>query len=279
MPEVDLPLRRRNNFPYCGRLIVLESGKTGINDPFSGLGDFLSIDFPAMPDSVELARTVDYLVVNNQVMPDGIHQYKSTQPLVIPFSFQLMSFDQDFCPQGALSLLILAARLHSFALPIAGGNQPNLIGVSVAQTNPGEQPSNSSNDLSHRSNTVDSPYTINAPVSSNFFPPATLRLELIFIDENSPGIGCTGYVRDVRVKLNGPWMRGPGRSRNLPTSADFEFNFVHVPGYGNNFAIQTSTVGGNANMAQAFAADVKNRLYNTAELTKLSDRTFKGIGN
>lgn len=230
-----------------------------------------------MPDEVELARSADYMVVNSQVMPDGIHQYKSTSPLIIPVSFKLHSGDKEYCPKGALSLLQLAALLQSFCLPLSGSAGATPLRVSVGQSQPGTPPNGETDSLTNRAQSADNPYSVTPESGANFFPPVTLRLELIYVDENNPGIVCTGYLKDLRVRLKGPFMRGPGRSYNLPTAADFEFNFVHVPGYGNNFSITSSTIGGDATMGQAFAGDVKDKLFNTVNITKVSDRSFKGF--
>jgi hypothetical protein len=270
---------QRSSYPFCGRLIVLETGKTTNFDPFAGLSTFVAINFPMMPDAVELARSVDYLVVNNQVMPDGIHQYKSTQPMAIPFSFRLHAFDKEYCPKGGLSLLQLAALLHSFALPITNSSGITPIRVTVGQSQPQAAPKNDTDSLVSRAQSTDSNYSVTPESSADFYPPVTLRLELIYTDENNPGIVCTGYVKDVKAKLNGPFLRGPGKSYNLPTSADYEFTFVHVPGYGNNFSIASNAAGQDATMGQAFADDVKDKLYNTVDISRVSDRSYKGFNS
>jgi hypothetical protein len=269
---------RRKSFPFSGRLVVLSSGHTTAYDPFAGLSSLVAINFPMMPENgVELARSVDYLVVNSQVMPDGIHQYKSTSPLVIPISFKLHSYDKEYCPKGALSLMQLAGLLHSFSLPLSNTNGPTPLRVSVAQSQPGTPPNNETDSLTNRAQSSDNPYNVTPESGANFAPPVTLRLELIYVDENNPGIMCTGYLKDLRVRLQGPFLRGPGNSYNLPSSGEFEFSFVHVPGYGNNFSITTNTTGGDATMGQAFAGDVKDKLYNTLAITRVSDRSFKGF--
>lgn len=268
----------RKSFPFSGRLVVLSSGHTTTYDPFAGLSSLVAINFPMMPENgVELARSVDYLVVNSQVMPDGIHQYKSTAPLVIPISFKLHAYDKEYCPKGALSLMQLAALLHSFSLPLSNSNGPTPLRVSVGQSQPGTPPNNETDSLTNRAQSSDNPYSVTPESGSNFAPPVTLRLELIYVDENNPGIMCTGYLKDLRVRLQGPFLRGPGNSYNLPTSGEFEFSFVHVPGYGNNFSITTNTTGGDATMGQAFAGDVKDKFYNTLAITRVSDRSFKGF--
>lgn len=256
---------------------MLESGRTTGYDPFAGLSSFVAINFPMMPDSVELSRSVEYLVVNSQVMPDGIHQYKATQPLNIPFSFKLHAFDKEFCPQGALSLLQLASLLHSFSLPLSNTSGTTPLRVTVAQSQPQTPPKGETDSLVSRAQSADNPYNVSPESGADFYPPVTLRLELVFVDEDNPGIICTGYVKDVRVRLLGPFLRGPGRSYNLPTAAEYEFTFVHVPGYGNNFSIAANTNGQDATMGQAFATDVKGKLYNTIDITRVSDRSFKGF--
>jgi hypothetical protein len=268
----------RSNFPYSGRLIVLESGHTTGFDPFAGLSSFVAINFPMMPENgIELTRSVEYLVVNSQVMPDGIHQYKSTMPLNIPISFKLHSFDKEYCPQGALSLLQLAALLHSFSLPLTNTSGATPLTVTVGQSQPQAKPNGDTSSLENQAQSASSPYNVTPQSGADFFPPVTLRLELIFVDENNPGIICTGYVKDVRVNLIGPYLRGPNRSYNLPTAAEFGFTFVHVPGYGNNFSISKDTAVQSATMGQAFAGDVKKKLFNTIDITRVSDRSFKGF--
>ncbi len=271
----DAPLRRRTSYPLCGRLLVLETGKLNGYDPFSGLEDAVSIDFPSMPDSIEFARTADYMVNSNQLMPDGLHQYKGTQPLSIPFSFRLAAMDEDYCPNGALSLLQLAGRLHSFTLPLATSADARVnvtVGGGTANTVPKD-----GTDASVQANAQQSDsQTSVTPVSQGeFYPPVTLRLELIYTDDNSPGVVCTGYVRDVRVKFNGPWLRGQNRSSNLPSSADYDFTFVHVPGHGNNFSVNSTKL--NTVMAHAYADDVRTKFYNTRSLTRASSADYKGF--
>ena len=222
-----------------------------------------------MPETIELARSVEYLVVNNQVMPDGFHQYKWTNPLNIPFSFKLHAFDREYCPQGALSLLQVASLLQSFALPLSG-NGTNSIPVTAGATNPGAALSGANDSKESRGQSADTNYGVSDDKVSKFFAPVTLRLELVFTDEGNPGIMCNGYVKDVRTKLNGPWLRGPGRSQNLPSSAEYEFTFVHVPGYGNSTNIRNSTALSDTSSVQAFAADVRQKMYNTVKLTPSS---------
>ncbi len=269
---------QRNSFPFCGRLIVLDSGRTKSFDPFAGLSSLVAINFPSMPDSVELARAVEYLVVPNMVMPDGIHQYKWTNPLSIPFSFKLHYLDKEFCPKGALSILQIAGLLNSFALPISSSPQTSLQ-VTIAQKNPGQTANGETDSLTNRAQSSDTPYNVTPESGADFSPPVTLRLELIFVDESSPGIVCTGYVKDVRVRLLGPWNRGPGRSANLPSAAEYEFTFVHVPGYGNNFSVTSNPAGVDSNMTQAFADDVKNKLYNTRDLAPAFNSNYKGLSS
>jgi len=109
---------RKNAYPYCGRLIVLDNSTGQLKDPFNIATQAFSIDFPAMPDQIELARSTSYRIAANMVMPDGIHQYMSTNPLEIPFNFKLHYGDTEYCREGSLTLLKLAARLHSLVAPL-----------------------------------------------------------------------------------------------------------------------------------------------------------------
>jgi hypothetical protein len=274
-------LQRPGSYPFCGRLIVLSSGRTQPYDPFPGLSAFQSINFPSMPDSLELNRTVEYFIVNSQVMPDGYHQYKWTNPLTIPFSFRLHAFDKDYCPQGSLSVLQVASLLHAMSLPLAQNGVGTTVNVTTQMQNPGAAPPTDANANASNGQSATTAQVSNAS-EGDFAPPVTLRLELIFTDENNPGIVCTGYVKDVKVKLNGPWLRAPGRAQNLPTSGDFEFTFVHVPGYGNSsYNLLSSQQGENAvgttEVAQAFGDDVRQKFYNTVDLTKLSTANYVGF--
>lgn len=268
---------QRKNYPNCGRLTVLQSSVTATNDPFIGLGSLIQLNFPSMPDSIELSRTVDYIVNQTITAPDGFHQYKATNPLSIPLSFKLHSFDKEFCPNGALSVMQAASLLHSFSLPISDANGRNTLSVTSQQVNPGKAPSKQVDSLNSRADTATSNYTITAEAGSNFAPPPTLRLDLIFIDANTPGIICVGYIKDLKVKLNGPFLRGPNHSYGLPTSADFEFTFVHVPGYGNDWNIANSSAQKQVTLTQAFADDVKEKLFNTIDLSKASGVGFRGF--
>lgn len=261
----DSPIRREASFPYCGRLIALPTGRSlAVGDGFD-LSNELSIDFPAMPDSIDLMRSADYSVTVPVNLADGIHQFKGTKPMEIPFSFRLHSFDNQFCPKGALTLLQLAARLHSFLIPINTGDR----------SIPARAPSPTSNtdaDQDHRAASPDGGTDVIAMAGYRIAPPVTCRLEIIFTEQSGPGIACTGYVREVGVKLNGPWMRGPGKSANLPSSGDFSFVFVHHPGHGN------ATLGEPGDIfAQAYADVVSDRLYNTRQLADIAN--YQGLAS
>ena len=272
-------LFRNKSFPYCGRLVVLESGHTTGYDPFAGLSTFVAINFPTMPESIELARSVEYLVTPSLMTPDGVHQYNCTNPLNIPVSFKLHAFDKEYCPLGALSLLQLGALLHSFALPLSNVSGGTALNVTVAQSQPQATPRGETDSVINQAQSADNPYSVTPETGINPYPPPTLRLELIFVDENNPGIICTGYVKDVRVRLNGPFLRGPNQSYNLPSSGEFEFTFVHVPGYGNNYNLTANPKGINSVQAQAFSGDVRDKFYNTVDITKISDSQFKGFNS
>lgn len=270
----DIKIRRPTSFPFCGRLIALPTSTSLQIAKSLSLDDETSIDFPAMPDTIELVRQTEYLVHTNQILPDGIHMYKGTRPLEIPFSFRLHSMDEEFCPNGALTLLRVAARLHSFVLPISTHGDVSIFAKAGDSTNP----SNQEAEQSARSASPQNDITVTVGKDAQIFNPVTCRLELIYTEANLPGIACVGYVRDVNVKLHGPWMRGPGRSYNLPTAGEFSFTFVHRPGHGNVFS--TEKIGDQALglQPQAHASWVKDKLFNTLELVQVANyRGFSSV--
>lgn len=265
---------RRDDKLLCGRLVALPSSITHTQlktiDDNAGFRNIISIDFPAMPDTLELARSADYLVNYNIVMPDGIHQYKGTKPLEIPVSFRLHSMDQQYCKKGALTLLQLAARMHSFVLPISTFNRGVLIAPQApsTQTQPGGgKPPDAQLQAAASQETIYSVVGASNSKQGGIFNPVTCWLHLMWVGNDQPGISAVGYVRDVKVKFNGPWLRGPSNSFNLPTSADFEFVFIHRPGHGNAQAFTSSQFPQTtAESGQAFADDVKETFYNTRDL-------------
>jgi len=229
----------------------------------------VSINFPAMPETIELVRTTDYQVVTNPAFPDGIHQYKGTSPLKIPVKFELHAFDKEYCPRGVLSLLQVASELHALTLPF--GPETALVQAGEAATTV----DGSEKGQIHNAD-PNSPAGRLEGTGYNIYPPATCYLELIITDRTSPGIACIGYVSEVNVTLHGPWLRGPGVARNLPTRGDFSFTFVHHPGHGNtwNFGQKDYT---DQMEASAYANTVKERLFNTHHL--LTHTNYHGFND
>lgn len=262
MPNTTLDANMRRGDIYCGRLVAMATNYEGMAlVSNTDLANTISIDFPSMPDSVALARSADYQVAYTPQNPDGIHVYKGTKPLEIPFSFRLHAFDKQYCKRGALTLINLAARLHAFTLPIdVTGNARNLsvsAGIPVGKT-AAEIQSNANTEKVFLSSSTASPN-----------PPVTCWLFLMATDatNTAPGISAIGYVKDVNVKLNGPWLRGPNKSFNLPSSGDFEFTFVHHPGHGNAMQFTDDTgVDVSGNVQVAMADYVKDSFYNTRHL-------------
>lgn len=265
---------RRDDSLLCGRLVALPSSITQTQlrtiDDNAGFKNIISIDFPAMPDTIELARSADYLVNYNIVMPDGIHQYKGTKPMEIPISFRLHAMDQQFCKKGALTLLQLAGRLHSFVLPISTFPRGVIVAPLASSTQTqanGGKPDDAQLQAAAAQETIYQVVGTGNNKQGGIFNPVTCWLHLMWIGNTQPGISCVGYVRDVKVKFNGPWLRGPNNSFNLPTSADFEFVFIHRPGHGNSQSYTTSQFPQTtAESGQAFADDIKETFYNTRDL-------------
>jgi len=266
----DQNLRRERSFPFCGRLIALPTSSVlRPADSDLNLDDQVSIDFPGMPDSIELNRSTNYFVLPNFLLPDGVHQYKHTEPLQIPFSFRLHAFDQEFCPQGALTLLKVAARLHAFVLPIKAGQGEVEVN---AQVPPETSPSGHEASQERQAASSAGSLSIEQSGGEQVNAPVTCRLEIFLSAKDGIGICCNGYVRDVGVKLHGPWLRGPGTGYNLPSAGDFSFTFIHRPGHGNSFNFKSSDPGAQlGQQPQAYAGVVKAGLYNTRSLVKVAN--------
>ena len=264
---LDENIRRDENL-LCGRLVAMPttSTLTQLNALQDSESKFLSIDFPAMPDTIELVRTADYKVSYSLPVPDGVHTYVGTKPLEIPISFKLHSFDKQYCKKGALTLLQLAARLHSFVLPVSPFSRH------IAPKAPGTRIVNGRTydaavEAAAAQNNVSTVGGVGGSKVGGLSAPVTCWLYLVWAGNDKPGISAMGYVREVSVKLNGPYLRGPNNSFNLPTSADFSFVFIHRPGHGNDPNIVDSQFAPTlAQSGQAYAQDVKDKFYNTRAL-------------
>lgn len=277
------PIRREKSFPGCGRLIVLQT--VADTESFNLRRDAFSIDFPAMPDQIELARATTYKIATNMVMPDGIHQYMSTSPLEIPFSFKIHYADSAYCAEGPMTLLKTAARLHALVAPLGDSKK----GVTVGNGGPldgdgNPEPSStpSKNDAVVNKTSGQSAdvqgnnvpkATATAAADAKTDPPVTCRLELIYTGLETPGILCTGYVKDVKAVLFGPWLLGPNGAFNLPSAGEYSFTFVHRPGHGNWFSNKVGAAAVTI-QAQAYATFIRDRLFNTRDLTSTSK--FRG---
>ena len=286
----DVPLQRDESF-LAGRLVAMPS--TNAIKAFSAAQDdgfrkAVSIEFPAMPDTLELARATDYSVDSNIIMPDGMHQYRSTKPMEIPFSFKLHFMDKAYCKNGALTLIQVAARLHSFILPVSTFRRGQTLvapqygpvsGNDLDSPNSGKgQPKEAQLLTTADKQTVYSVQRINGD-AGQIYSPVTCWLSLMSAGADQPGISCIGYVKDVRVVFAGPWRRGPNQSFNLPTSAEYSFTFMHRPGHGNSvpFTNNLSFPASVADMPHAYANDVKDDLYNTRSLVTVPD--YQGFRN
>lgn len=264
----DKPLRRQSTYPYSGRLIVLDANvNLRETSRIDALNNHLSIDFPAMPETLTLQRSADYTVLHNMVIPDGVHQYRGTHPLEIPINFSLHMNDPEYCADmGAKTLVVLSARLHSFILPLGSTEQSVDVGIPLEEA--GNEAALAARASEARPLVISNRDDLRADLS----PPVTLLLELMATDQGGPGISCVGYVKDVKVDLHGPWLKGPGGAYNLPTSGDFSFTFVHRPGHGNRFRLNSTQTGLEP---QAYAKKVKDDFYKTRDLKSTS--SFRGF--
>lgn len=246
------------------------------------------INFPCMPDTIDLARKANYTnVLQTPVTPDGLHLYSHTDPLVIPISFTLQGFDRDYCQDaGPYMLLSIAAKLHALAMPIHRGGRLDRAATSSAAQATVAGGRSAEGFFSGQA-------TAGAPLASNFAYPPACSLNIILAQLGSSGgttnqsnngaqslgINCVGFLTDVRAVLKGPWLQGTLGSdgvRNMPSSADYSFTFVHQPGHTNvigEFGFGTSVL-------TTSAKDIYDRLYNTIGLSRLANNTqiqYSGI--
>jgi hypothetical protein len=237
----------------------------------STIQNAIVLNFPSMPDSVELARKAVYASHPLYLSPDGaVAWYQYTEPLRIPFSFKLHAFDHEYCPQGSLTLLDMAAKLHSMILPIGergtSTTATKTAGAATGTSTAEQSLALSADDPASRSFSITSDAS-----TANVRPPVAVMLDLIYAGSDAPGVSCVGYLEEVRVVLNGPWLTPPGSgNKNLPTSIDASFVFVHRPSHTNaREAAQVSV--------SALADDVKDRLYNTLHLVNAT--SYQGYLN
>ena len=111
------------------------------------------------------------------------------------------------------------------------------------------------------------------------------------------GLCCVGFVENVKVVLRGPWLQGSTSStggsnggsmdelRNLPSVVDYEFTFIHQPGYTNQFQggtigadTSTQSAAGSSMALQVMANDVYQRLYSQSKLDQLVMAKGKTFG-
>jgi hypothetical protein len=149
-----------------------------------------------------------------------LHIYQKTTPLEIPFEFGLSAFDEDYCDQGPMTLLKIAAQLHGTLLP----NFDLSASSFGADINTGNFTSNGQDVNTSQISEI-----------SHLVTPVLCWLDITGSVSNWPGISCNGYVKNVNVRLKGPWLSSSGVN-NLPSSAIYKFTFVVAPGYSNQYS-------------------------------------------
>lgn len=235
------------------------------------------IPIPHLPENIDIFRENTYSGDSNAATPDGIFVYTSTSPLKIPIEFTLHAWD-DLCPEGAYTLLDLAARFQALLLPVS--NEPDF-GARVAALD-------TTKDLDTSENGLDIRIKNTAATKANFgltssaalvqnnqikFPPAC-GLKLLQASNSGFGIKCVGFIESVKITLHGPYLTGVAGSEvfNLPSSATYNFTFVHNPWYTNKFSKLMRPVF-------AYGPDVFENFYNTVHLTQLANNSYYDIEN
>ena len=224
----------------------------------------IKINFPSMPEEIILARQSEFFVNSFQTLPDGFHIFKQTNPLEIPLSFELHSMDREYANQGPRTLLQIAAKLHAVLLPIIRSRASLIKAAAPDNAGTGDD------SVRQRSQTPsDTSGDWQSGAQDIFYGPVPCILDLISSVDDGPGIRCVGYVKSVSVSLRGPWLTsygsaGGGMYRNLPTSAKYDFVFVHAPSYTN---VLNNQFGNQVSLVQAGSADVLQNFYNTLALS------------
>jgi hypothetical protein len=275
------PYHRGNTYASLYTLASTDQlQKSTMMDVNQELDGTLRINFPAMPETLTLARQAVYNSVTSPAAPDGFHWYRHTEPLTIPIKFSLAGFDKDYCREdGPYALLDTAAKLHAMAMPVvpSTGNETKQAGLPVGNRNSDAQvlaDSQAGNANSNRPRdvtiTTDSNGETKSTVSRGatdiiYFPPAcVLSIILAELPGRPPlGVQCIGFVNSVDVTFHAPWLQSGGQAGsaivNLPSRADFEFKFVHQPNYTNAINAETSSTN---KIYTTSAETVRNRLYN-----------------
>ncbi len=237
----------------------------------------LRINFPAMPETLTLARQANYENLRSPAAPDGFHWYRNTEPLAIPVKFSLAGFDRDYCrDDGPYALLDIAAKLHAMTMPIVPATSNSTKAApAVNQVTVNANEARLKSEATTGSTTAQPSQATSGGVQIDssqvtgliFFPPACV-LSIILAEmpgrDSKLGIQCVGFVSSVDVTFHGPWLQsGSARGAaivNMPSRADFEFKFTHQPNYTNTFM-----AGGNnqrGNVYTTTAEMVRGRLYN-----------------
>lgn len=253
-------------------------GSAGYSSENSGQ---IVINFPCMPEALELARQATYSSISAMPIPDGFHVYHHTDPLRIPLRFSLSARDDDYCGRdGPYALLAIAARLHALVMPVPNASTSN--NGSTAQASAATANSSEPSLLGFKgTGGGSSAYQISPDSLSNvFFPPACILVVCMATGvNNKPGMGinCRGFVERVNVTFRGPWLQGSlgageKKLRNLPSFADYDFTFVHQPGYTNN-------INAGFNVPTTTALDIFNRFYKEGPVNNANIRYADLTGN
>jgi len=246
--------------------------------------DQIVINFPNLPEEIDLMRSSEWRVTSSPLLPDGFHIYDHTTPLEIPFTFKFHAFD-DYSINGPETILQVAAKLQALQLPIINSKQ-----TGGGTRDAGEVPEGGPKTEAGKEDKGENPNDqgksglvtgLSVDQTTYYFPPACVLNLMIGSGEPATALGicCIGYVKNVSTKLKGPWLNS-GRAdinRNLPSMGEFSFTFVHAPSYTNslNFNGDNKLI-----TAQVGAMRMKNSFYNTVNvLSEIGggDISYKGL--
>ena len=112
--------QRRTSFARLSTIV----NSAQVADPTGENEGQITINFPCMPDTIELARRANYdNLVKTPQNPDGQHQYMSTDPLEIPIEFAVNSYAEGSGGRRPQRHSGIAGTVHGAdrALPEDGG--------------------------------------------------------------------------------------------------------------------------------------------------------------
>jgi hypothetical protein len=191
------------------------------------------IYFPSIPEQIELSRSSNFDMNLNPAMPDGFPVFRGTNAMEIPIAFKLHAYDDSYCDHGPMTLIDIAAKLHSAVLPDGAKTDVTMVNSQGEQVRRGTAEADMISGKLTEFDDFGVATGKAATIKTNLLWPEPVSLNLIGTGSPyNPGVNFSGFIKSVSVTLRGPWLNTPDSSYyNLPSSAEYKFTMVHSPGY------------------------------------------------